>query len=259
MKHTDFEKTIKQALHNSPNPATETHLESTIVLAKSQAIQRCQRERIPFRWFLWKQIRFTGWQFWSVQGAFLILFDRMLVQLYGESVWASPSSIARLLFCLSTLVAMMALPLLYRSRKHRMQEIESASFFSSSKLLAAKLAVIGTGDTLLLGGMYLAALLRTSIHAGSLTFYLLLPFLIMSAAYLYMMGHCSSNGFFTGSITLGTAMLLLAVGLPGRWLPVFQQSTSLGWSIFCLSLLAFSAKQLRYLLYRSAYAELQVI
>ncbi len=256
MKNTDFEKLLKQSLHEIPN--VENGMEHMILLARSQASRRYKRERIPFRWFLTKQVRYIGWKLWAIQGLMLLLFDRMLIQLYGERFWDSPTSVARLLFCVSTLVAMMTLPMLYRSRKYRMQEIESASYFSCTKLLMAKLAVIGSGDVLLLAGMFRMTMVRTSTQAGNLAFYLLLPFLVMSAAYLYMMGHCSGNGFFVGSITLGTAMLLFAVALPGRWLPLFQQSMTLGWLIFCIGLLAFSAEQLRYLLHRSPYAELQI-
>ncbi len=254
-----FEKLLTQALHDVPLGEIDAGLEHTILRASAQAASRRKRSRIPFRHFLCKQVYYIGWKLWAVQGLFLLLFDRMLIQLYGERFWDSPSSVARLLFCLSTLVAMMAIPLLYRSRKYRMLVVESASYYSSVKLLAAKLAGIGAGDILLLAGMVLTALLRTSLQAGPLAFCLLLPFLVMSAAYLYMMGHFSSNGFFLGSIALGTAIILLAIGLPGRYLPMLRQGTGVGWGLFCGCLLAFCTGQLRYLLCRSPYAELQVI
>lgn len=256
MKNPEFEKLLRQSLCETP--VEEGRWESTALQAREQVGRWNKRKRIPFRRFLVKQVHYIGWTFWTVQGL-LLSFDRMAAELYGEKFWDSTVSVARLLFCVSTLVVMMALPLLYRSRKYRMQEIESASYFSSARLLLAKLAVIGIGDVLMLAGLFLTTMVRTSMQAGNLTFYLLLPFLTMSAAYLYMMGHCSGNGFFIGSLTLGTAMLLLAVVLPGRWISLFQQSMTVGWIIFCMGLLAFSAEQLRYLLRRSPYAELQVI
>lgn len=256
MKDRNFEQQLTQSLHAIPQ--MENRLDRTRSLARQQACNRNHRKRIPFRRFLKKQVRYIGWPLWSVQILMLLIFDRMLTQLYGERFWDSPTSVARLLFCVSTLVSMMALPLLYRARKYRMQEIESAAYFSSTRLLMAKLAVIGIGDILLLAGMFLMTMVRTSMEAGNLTFYLVLPFLVMSAAYLYMMGHCSGDGFFMGSIALGTAMLLAAVVLPGRWLPMFHQRMTLGWILCTLGLLAFSAGQLRYLLRCSPYAELQV-
>ncbi len=256
MKNRAFEKLLTQSLQDAP--VMENGLENTIHLAKQQVRQKQRRGRIPFRRFLFRQVRYIGWQMWTVQGLVLLLFDRMLIQLYGERFWDSSVSVARLLFCVSTLVAMMALPLLYRSRKYRMQEIESASYFSSNRLLMAKLAAIGIGDVFLLAGMFLTTIIRTSMEAGNLTFCLLLPFLVMSAAYLYMMGHCSGNGFFVGSISLGTAMLLIATVIPGRWVSLFQQSMTYGWILFFIGLLAFTAEQLRYLLHRSPYAELQI-
>ncbi len=259
MKNMDFEKRLIQSLRETPGLAGESNLENTIQQARLQAGKKYRRGRIPFRRFLSRQVRYIGWQLWTVQGLMLLLFDRMLIRLYGERFWDSQASVARLLLCVSTLVAMMALPLLYRSRKYRMQEVEAASYFSSAKLLTAKLAAIGIGDAALLAGMFLMTIIRTSMQVGNLAFYLLLPFLVMSAAYLYMMGHCSGSGFFAGSILLGTAMILLAVVLPGRWFPLFQQSMTLGWLAVCGCLLAFSAEQLRYLLRCSPYAELQVI
>ncbi len=256
MKNTEFETLLTQSLHDTPKSGTG--LEHTIYLAKQQVSHKRERGRIPFRRFLKKQVRYIGWPLWSVQVLMLLIFDRLVIRLYGELLWDSPTSVARLLFCVSTLVSMMALPLLYRARKYRMQEVESASYFSSAKLLMAKLAAIGIGDVLLLAGMSLVTIIRTSMDAGNLTFCLVMPFLVMSAAYLYMMGHCSGHGFFIGSITLGTAMLLLAAVFPGRWLTMFQQSMTLGLPFFCVGLLAFSAEQLHYLLRRSPYAELQV-
>lgn len=257
MKNTEFEKLLTQSLHDTPK--SESGLENTIYLARQQITQKQKRGRIPFGQFLLKQVRYVGWQLWTAQGLMLLIFDRMLIQLYTERFWDSPISVARLLFCVSTLVAMMALPMLYRSRKYRMQEIEACSYFSCAKLLMAKLAAIGIGDVLLLTGMSLMTIVRTSMQVGNLTFYLLLPFLVMSAVYLYMMGHCSGNGFFVGSLSLGTAMLLIATVIPGRWVALFQQSMTYGWIIFCVGLLVFSAGQLRYLLHRSPYAELQVL
>ncbi len=257
MKNTEFEKLLTQSLHDTPRSGNG--LKNTVRLAKSQVGKNQKRGRIPFWRFLFQQVRYVGWQLWTAQGLMLLVFDRMLIQLYGERFWDSPISGAKLLFCASTLVAMMALPMLYRSRKYRMQEIESVSYFSSTRLLMAKLAAIGIGDALLLAGIFLTTMIRTSMETGNLTLCLLLPFLVMSAAYLYMMGHCSGNGFFVGSITLGSAMLLIATVIPGQWLSLFQQSMTYGWIIFCLGLLVFSAGQLRYLLYRSPYAELQVL
>ncbi len=256
MKHADFEKLLTQSLHKVPG--LEGTLEHPIRL-HLQVHQRQAGARISFLGFLAKQLPYIGWKLWLVQGLLLFLFDRMLIQLYGERFWDSPSAVARLLFCLSTLVAMMALPLLYRSRRYRMQEIESASYFSSGSLLMAKMAVIGIGDALLLVGMFLTTMLRTSMQAENLAFYLILPFLILSAAYLYMMGHCSGKGFFVGSVSLGACMILFALVLPVRWLPLFQQSMISGWAALLLVLLAFSTLQLHYLLHRSSYAELQVL
>ncbi len=257
MKNGEFERLLRQSLGSAAKE--EAGLEETVLRAKIQASRSPNRERIPFRHFLLRQVRYIGWKLWGTQGLLLLLFDRMLTQLYGGIFWDSATGAARLLFCLSTLVAMMALPLLYRSRKYRMQEIEGAAYFSSAKLLLAKLAVIGLGDGLLLGGMFLTALVRTSMGAGSLGLYLLLPFFTVTAAYLYMLGHCSGRGFYAGSIALGAGMLLLAAGLPGRWGLLFQQELTFGTAVFGGVLLLFSAEQIRYLSYRSPYSELQVI
>ena len=162
MRNEDFEKRLGQALHQAPDMVHESHLEKTLLLVRKETYQRNKRERISFTHFLSMQIKFIGWKVWAAQGLFLLIICGMLSSFYGGYFLEHPQSMTRVLFGLSVLIFMTALPLIYRSVLYQMQEIEAAAYFSSVKLLAAKLAVIGIGDLSILIGIFATTVIRTS-------------------------------------------------------------------------------------------------
>lgn len=258
MRNEDFEKRLSQTLHREPDMVHEGHLKNTLLLVRKEAYQRNKRERISFTHFLFMQIKFIGWKVWAAQGLFLLMICGMLNNSYGGYFLEHPQSAPRVLFGLSVLLFMTALPLLYRSVRYKMQEIEAAARFSSVKLLIAKLAVIGIGDIFVLTGIFAAAVIRTSLQADSIVLYLCFPFLLVSSGSLFMLGHFTPKWFLAGSIGLCSVLLMLCFTIPGHYESLFQQSFSAGWLAVCGLLAAFGALQFRYILHRSAYTEMQV-
>ena len=143
MNYELLEKNLKQSLQQAPAGIHEKHLENTILLARKEAGLRKRRKRISFMGFLSGQIAFIGWKIWIIQGFFLCILHGMLVRFY--EYYVTPQTMVKLLFCLSILVFMSVLPLLYRSVRYQMQEIEAVSRFSCGKLLLSRLLIIGIG------------------------------------------------------------------------------------------------------------------
>ena len=258
MKKKDLVKKLNRSLHTPPVTVDEIHFADTCLRAGEEICLKQRRERISFPSFLSMQIKFIGRKIWLAQGIFLLFVNGMFRSLYGNDYPENPLSAAKLLFCLSVLVFMTALPFLYRSARYQMQEIEAASRFSCVRLLAAKLVIVGIGDLFILGGIFCIATWRTSLTAGSTLLYLCFPFLSAGSGCLYLLGHCSPKQFFAGSMGLCTFLILAAATLLRRGTVLFFCSFSAGWITACIFLTVFCIWQFRYILCRSSYTEMQL-
>ena len=252
----NLEGQLRQALHRFPSVISDAHLQETILQAGKAACQRQNRRRISFARFLWKQIPLIGWKLWCIQGIFLLSAYGVLSDF--SDYLKAPLRLAKLLFCLSIAVFMTALPLLYRSARWRMQEIEAAARFSSIKLLLSKLIVIAIGDLSLLGGIFLTALVKTSLRADTIVIYLCFPFLLAGGGCLFMLGHFPPGRFLTGCLLFCSALALTFAFLPEQRRLLFQPTFSAGWAVVCGLLFAFCAHQIRYLIKTSTYVEMQL-
>lgn len=253
---TKREQELRQALHQMPSLTDDAHLHATILLAEKEACRKQLRTRITFPRFLGKQIGFIWRNLWIIQGISLIILRILIARFYSDPI--APLYLIKLLACLSILILMSALPLLYRSVRYRMQEIEAASRFSGVKLLLARLIVIGIGDACLLAGIFLTTVLKTILPAGSAAFCLCFPFLLAGGGCLYLLGHFPPKQFFTGSL-LYCAFLVVAFGiLPGQDAFLYQPSMAAVRAVLCVLLFAFCVQQFCYLLKASSYEEMQL-
>lgn len=153
-----LEQKLTHSLHQTSLAVNDIHLRTTILLSRKEVFQKQNRKRISLTRFLVKQIPLIGWKLWGFQAVFLLSVYGVLSDL--SDYLKSPLRLAKLLFCLSIMVVMTALPLLYRSIRWQMQELETTTHFSLIKLLLARLIVIGIGDLSLLGGILLTALAK---------------------------------------------------------------------------------------------------
>lgn len=254
--HANLEQELKQALHQMPAPSNEAHIQATILLTKREARLRQERTRIPYFCFLRKQIRFIAWKVWTVQSMLLLIISILLSRFFNPSF--VPRQTIKLLACLSVLIFMTALPLLHRSIRYQMQEVETATRFSGIKLLLARLFIIGTGDIFLLTGVFLATVIKTALPTNSIVFCLCFPFLLAGCGSLYMLGHFPPKRFFVGSL-LYCAFLTAAFGIV-PWQDTFLHQPSLTAirTILCALSFFFCVRQLRYLITKSSYAEMQL-
>lgn len=255
-KEKQLEQRLKQSLHQIPSVSNNTHLYTTILLAEREARLKQRQERISFARFLAKQIRFIGRKIWIVQGVSLFVMIALISRFYGDSI--TLHQMIKRLACLSVLVFMTALPLLYRSVRYRMQEIETASRFSGVKLLLARLILIGIGDICLLTGIFLTSIINTLIPADSAFFCLCFPFLLSGSVCLYMLGHLTPGQFLAGSLLSCSFLAVLFALIPGQYMFLYQPSLSAVRALLCAFLLALCIHQLRYIIKTSSYEELQL-
>lgn len=257
MKYEIWEKQLKHSLQQVPFVISDKHLENTLLLARKEICLRQRRERISFMRFLSGQIVFIGWKIWMIQGISLIFMNGMLSRFYGYHI--TPQTMVKLLFSLSILVFMSVLPLIYRSVRYQMQEIEAVSRFSCVKLLLARLIVISIGDVVLLSGIFLSTIIKTTLPAGSTLLYLCFPFLLAGSGCLYMLRQFTPRQFITGGFLFCSLLVLVFCVIPDRYAFLFQQSWSLVWIIICALLFVFCAQQFRHIIKDSSYTETQLM
>lgn len=255
-KETQLEQRLKQSLHQIPSVNNDSHLHTTILLAEREACLKLRQERISFTRFLLKQIGFMGWKIWIIQGISLFSITLLIPRFYEDSI--TLQRMIKRLACLSILIFMTALPLLYRSVRYRMQEIETASRFSGVKLLLARLILIGIGDICLMTGIFFSSIINTLLPADSVFFCLCFPFLLSGSACLYMLGHLTPGQFWAGSLLFCSLLGLLFALIPGQYLFLYQPSLSVLRALLCAFLLALCVHQLHYIIKTSSYEELQL-
>lgn len=259
MTRKALKQQLKTALQAVEAPVRTECVQRIQSLAQEEGRQIPERDRIPFSAFLSMQIRFIGWKIWAAQGGLLAAICGLFAVSMGEHFLDAPRNAGLLLCCLSVLVFMTALPFIHRAFYYKMHEIEAATRFSSVKLLVAKLLVIGIGDVSMLGGILCMAVYSTPLPAQSALLYVLLPFLLASSGFLYLLGHIPATRFALGGILTGL-LPMLAFALLAKLYPAFyQQAFSLQWAAVCMTLAAFCGFRLHQIIRRSAYMEMQLI
>ena len=237
MRKQIFRNLLRSSMQDVEIPVRYEHLQKTISLAKNEWKKRVVRPRITFSKFLTTQIKFVGWKIWLAQAIVLLCLSYLLV-FFGDYILNNQRNVALLLCCISILVLMSAIPFIQRSIRYKTYEIETATRFSATKQLLAKLLIMETKSILL---------------------YLLLPFLIASSGLLYLIGHTPIEKISQNSVVI-CMVLFLAFTILDKTYPIFyQQAFSLKWAAICIVLVLFCIYQIRYILYRSSYEEMQLL
>lgn len=244
---TNLEEQLKSCFHAEATniQVSEKSLHSTLLLANRELFQKCQRSRINFRTFLTLQIKYMGLPIWMVQGLLLLGICALLPSLLQYHLAHLTSrGIATLLCYFSTILAMHSISFVYRSSRYGMWEIETASHFSLTRLLAAKILLSGIGNIILLGAVFTVISQNTSCNRARTLFYLLIPFLLARYGTLLLHRHISVE-------RLQVCFIWICFGLPGvifllsRYAPIFfEQSFSPGWGGMCLILILACVYQL---------------
>ena len=238
-----MKKPLKQTLRNSLQdckryPDNRDALTRILPLVRQEYKVRTQRQSIPFGEFLLRQIAFLGKRVWFSQA--LLLFLLCLLVNTGYNI---RSGITRLTFvpfllgCCSVILLTAAVPMLYRSVRFQMLETEAATRFSVSRLLLARLCIIGSGDLVMLGAL------------------LLVPFLLTASGYLAILAHMAYRFFpYLGSAM--SACLLAGLCYLKKWQPAFYGHTfTPGWGMVCLILLLFCMWQVKTISRRDRFIE----
>lgn len=243
-----LKKQLKYCFHEEATNirVSQKSLHSTLLLANRELQQKCQKSRIGFSEFLTLQIKYMGIKIWIIQGLLLSGICALLPSLLQYYLGHLTSrGIAALLCCFSTVLAMHSISFVYRSSRYGMWEIETASHFSLTRLLATRILLSGIGNIILLAAVFTVISQNTSCNRARTLFYLLIPFLLARYGSLLLQRHISVE-------RLQVCFVWICFGLPAvifllsRYVPIFfEQSFSLGWGCICLILILACVYQIR--------------
>lgn len=257
MKRLTYDQ-LREALQNTEESADKGQVSQICTGLKYILEEKKKRRRIGFPAFLKLQLRFICWKIWLVQGVALVLLCGIFAGIFENPLDVFLAENVRLtaffLCCLSILVLLCAVPMIYRSVRYKMHEIESSVYYSAVKLLIAKLLAIGIGNVAALSILLLLTIAKASLQIESALLYLILPYLAACSGFLYLLGHIPAEQFQAGSIGWGCFLLLVLVLLKRFYPDFFAQTFTAGWAAVCLMLLLLCVHQFRYLLAESAYA-----
>lgn len=157
------------------NPA---HLEETANKARLALQAQTKQRPIGLFRFLLRQVWHVGYIVWGVQAVIIILACLVL----SASYRGIPDSLARyfpvLLSCYAVMLSAVSIPLLYRSAKYHMLELEASTQASLPKLILANMILAGLGDIVAIALVLLLTGTKSQIGLYHALIYLLLPFLI---------------------------------------------------------------------------------
>ena len=149
-----------------------------------------------------------------------------------------------------------ALPVLYEAARCQMHEMEAATYFSSLRLLAAKLILVGIGDLAMLAALWCYTLWLTPLDARLLPLCLILPFLLAASGCLTLLGRLTPAHFCGGSV-LWCVLLCCGFSFFSRQTLALSALVWPGIGL-CVFLLGYCLLTLRRILRSDHFCELQL-
>lgn len=211
-------KDFRQKLKNEPQSDTaplDIHLDQTIKLAHTAYASRRKLKYVSTFEMIISQFRFVARPVWMIQGiALLCLCVFMCTAMISEEF---VSKLPALVSVSAVFVSMTVLPLYGRSRRYKMREIESTTRISHSRLILAKLCVVGIGDIVCLAAITLLAFGKMTEPAQTALTFILLPFLLSCTVSLFTINRVKEEyGIYVSTglcIGIGVVCWTMAVKL----------------------------------------------
>ena len=233
----------------------DDHMKETICLVKKEIEKKAQRNRLSFWQFLKIQIRFIGWKIWIMQMILQGIIYACMKKFFGKYYVEHPEDLLKIVMVWAIVVLMTAIPFLYQSFRYKMQEVEAVTYVSSVRLMIARVVIVGIGDVILLGSIYVIVVANVVIPKILLLLCLSIPFLVSCNGCLFLIRYLKPKAFLQSSI--GLCMLMIGMLLyKGEWWEKLFQSGIQG--LFITALLVLLCFIQIWNMQDSLYVELQI-
>lgn len=250
MKNDAFITELRKEFREKQPEICENHLEKTTGMVKTFYTSRqnslSRTRRIGFGELVLRQVRFIGWRIWCLQLLALVGMFCALHTILGNMEAAS-RHLPYLLFAMAVMLAWMAVPMMGRSIRYRMSEIESASLFSAGRLMAARLLITEAGAVVLIGGMMGLTAAGNVYQFREIVFSSLLPFLAVSGLCIGLLGHIRIQSYVK-SCNAAVVCILALIFIMDRTGTgsLADLPAAVGWTacIFCLAVCAYQLRRI---------------
>lgn len=259
MKQKDVKRQLKMALSNNEVAENTSRLHALAEAMVQECSIRSIHRPVGMLQFMKQQVRFVGWKIWLFQVALLLLLIGQFISLLDLSNGFYSRLIGHFIFGCALLTSAVILPVMYRSHRYRMHEVEASTYFSSSRILLSKLLIVWFGDLIIICSISLLVACKTATDFGVVALNAFLPFLAASFGIICAMGHFSVK--FLLPISMGLyGLLFIGHFLVQSYGPFFySQSLSIFRLILCIGFAIACFQQLYFILQKPAYTEMQVI
>ena len=172
---TAYEKTEDE---DTQGRRAQSHRERVLVSVRRMQALQMPKKRIGFLEFMLRQIPFMGKDLWLPQGlAAITVFWVIYLSFDGWLEYMSIRHIPLLMGVLAVVLVMESVPLMLRSYRYQMHEIETASRMSISRLLIAELILLAAEDLAVFSLCAGISARTAGIPAVRTAIYFLLPLL----------------------------------------------------------------------------------
>lgn len=176
-----------------------------------------------------RQIQFIGWKMWLFQGGYLFIVINIIRFLFHEETLGM-RYISYILYLVSIILVWTAVPIIGRSIRFRMIEIENTTLFSGGKLLLAQILVIGCGGLPVVGSIIWVMTSRYLYQFSEVIFSMVLPLLAFTGMFLYLLRRVKAYAVVRTCNLVGGICLLLVIQMGRRGIGnLMELPKTVGW------------------------------
>lgn len=250
----ELEKRLRECFADSEWKTHTAAYRQTVFLAKKEAQSRAERRRTGFGSFLVWYMKHKGVRIWLMQAVMLLCLGVLLLGIYDIPYMCTQRRISMLLCGLAVFLFMTAIPVVYRSVRYKMLEIEAAARFSTVRLILAEILTNMIGDVVMIGTIIGITVFKVSYSTSSAVLYLVIPFLVMCCIGIVFLRHVDMEKI-PAYCSIQCVCAVMGIVLSGRVYPsCYEQAFSAVGAGICVGLLLLCGYQLRALMEHSAEA-----
>ncbi len=217
----------------------EAHLKETRNIAENELIKTVNRYPLTIGGLIAKQVKFLAWKIWLMQGMALAALCGIFISMYGGMAFQWEWFIARFLCGSGGVIAACAIPVLQRSMRYGMFELECSTRFSVRGGLAAQLLFIGIGDV---GMLATLAVLASRCGAGGEVVFLfgVVPFLTAALTGLMIWTRiktCISVHWLLAICVGAVLSAYEALMLISRLFPAYTMGFGIFYALLCIGMI----------------------
>ena len=213
----------------------QEHLEETIAQTKALYERQGRRDRIGFGGLLLRQIRFIGWKVWLMQLVLLIVIIRIIG--FAFIVSGSGRHISYFLCGSGILTVWAAVPVIERSIRYKMYEIENTTLFSGGRLMTARFVIVFSGILVMVIAMMCLMTVRYMYSFSEVVFSFILPLMAAASLFLYLFRRLKAESVLKGCNLAGGISIVAILFLDrGSGYNPMDIPLAAGWMVCALCL-----------------------